>query len=79
MSDKTLDSLKESLTQTIEEIDSLRNRINISDRAMKNLHDLYAIIWTEACYDPYNDRSQETATRCLPLIQELNKELGFKK
>lgn len=75
----TLESFKLALDNLSKDMESLEARASISDDMMKNLYDLYQIIWTEALYDPYNKRSQETAQRCLPLIHALNKKLHFKK
>ena len=46
--------------------------------AFKSLHDLYGIIWCEACYDPDNEETQKICQRMLPLIQKANEILKFK-
>ena len=46
---------------------------------MKALSELYSIIWTEACYDAYNEHTEKLCRRLLPYIQEANTIIGFKK
>lgn len=69
----------ELINQLKNNIETLESRISVSDEAIKNMCKLYSIIWTEACYDSYNNKSRETAQRCLPFIQALNNEFKFKK
>lgn len=46
---------------------------------MQALSALYTSIWTEACYDAYNDATRDFAQRLLPHIKEANRILQFKK
>ena len=70
----------ERLTDDIKNaFDQLKARIVVSDDAMRHLNQLYALIWTEACYDPDTEDTQKYAARLLPHIEALNKELKFKR
>jgi|SRR5580765_4571904 len=48
-------------------------------QCMKALSDLYGLIWIEACYDPYNQKTKEFAETLLPHIRLLNDVLKFKR
>ena len=51
----------------------------VQESERRLLAQLYGQIWTEAVYDPDSDQTQKYAQRLLPLIQELNKTMEFKK
>ena len=45
----------------------------------KALSKLYGHIWCEAVYDPTNESTKKLCAEMLPLIQQANKILHFKK
>ena len=45
---------------------------------LKALNELYALIWPEACYDPYNDSTRTFARKLLPHIETCNEIMKFK-
>ena len=47
--------------------------------AFKELSELYAQIWIEAVYDPYNEHYKKFAKKLLPHIQKANDLLEFRK
>ena len=70
--DQTLKNIEEG-------IKILAARQVLSDRAVESLLALYQLIWCEAVYDPMNDATKAFAAKLLPHIENLNRELKFKK
>ena len=50
----------------------------MTDEMAKHLREIYNLVWTEACYDPFNDSTKAMGQRLLPHITALNDELHFK-
>jgi len=63
----------------IDGVDYTPRETVIPARVYQLLSQLHGIVWTEAHYDPTNERTKEFALRLSPLMQELNQFLKFKK
>lgn len=74
-----MNDTEQTVDRMVELVRGLNARVTITDDSMRNLNELYGLIWCEACYDPSSARSQQFALKLLPFIQALNKELHFKK
>lgn len=57
----------------------LEARVQIDDECVKQLSKLSGMIYTEAFYDPFNEKTQEFAQTLWPVIDALNAKLHFRK
>ena len=64
---------------TIDGKEYVRADLSPSGDVLRLLAEVYATLWTEAFYDPYNDRTRKFAEPLARKMQEANKILNFKE
>jgi hypothetical protein len=69
----------ETLDEARAEVATLQARLAVDDDAMKHLAELYALIWIEANYDPFNEGTERFAKKLEPHIRALNDKYRFKR
>ena len=56
-----------------------RPQTRVQLEAMTLLHEVYAVLWAEAFYDPYNDQTRKFAKPLAEKMMRVNELLRFKK
>lgn len=74
-----MEDLLVSLEKLESEMKALLGRVQVTDEALKHMAAIYEVAFIESSYDPYNERSRETAALVWPHIKALNDVYGFKK
>lgn len=72
------DKIEELIVALQKEIASLKAKQAVSDAALEHLREIYKTAWIESSYDPYNEKSYESAKIIWPHIKALNEELKFR-
>jgi hypothetical protein len=51
----------------------------IPEECLKAFGEIYGLVWTEACYDPYNEQTRKFAKKVWPHVLLINEALKIRK